>query len=161
MILLGALFTDKVPVDVYQLHRNPPGWKWQEGPSPEFILHRPKESVGQPVLTLSLSGRITHDRIHAAVGSDVRIWEVTVPEPHNRLLRTKAQLAAFSDLISKVLAEIGEVKNSASDLKIFPAMSVACAVELGRIRMPKADLSWEIYDQNNKIGGFMRALTID
>jgi hypothetical protein len=161
MILLGALFTDKVPVDVYQLHRDPPGWKWQEGATPDFTLHRPKESVGQPVLALSLSGRITEDRIHAAVGQDVRIWEITVPEPHNRLLRTKAQLAAFSDMVSKAFAEIGELKNGANHVKIFPAMPVACAVELGRVRMPKADLSWVIYDHNNKTGGFMEALTID
>ena len=30
LIKLGALFTDKIPVDVYQLIREPNTWKWQE-----------------------------------------------------------------------------------------------------------------------------------
>jgi hypothetical protein len=29
LILLGALLTDKVPAEVYQLHREPISWKWQ------------------------------------------------------------------------------------------------------------------------------------
>jgi hypothetical protein len=39
-------------------------------------------------------------------------------------------------------------------------MPVACAVELGRIRMPKADSRWMIFDYNNKHGKFVHALDI-
>jgi hypothetical protein len=45
-------------------------------------------------------------------------------------------------------------------VKIFPAMPVSCAVELGRIRMPKADPPWTIFDQNNQQRRFIHALTI-
>jgi hypothetical protein len=37
---------------------------------------------------------------------------------------------------------------------------VACAIELGRVRMPKADSDWIVYDQNNKKGAFVYALTL-
>lgn len=161
LILLGSLFTDKVPADVYNLHRDPPGWKWQDEPFPDFVVHRPTKGQGQPVLVLSLSGRITPERVNVVTGTNIRIWEITVPEVHNRLLRTKAQLAAFCDVVSKVLAEIGELRNGADHLKIFPAMGVACSVELGRVRMPKADLPWVIYDHNNKNDGFMETIRIE
>ncbi len=45
-------------------------------------------------------------------------------------------------------------------IHIFPAASVSVAVELGRIRMPKANAPWRIYDQVNHRGGFIHALTI-
>jgi hypothetical protein len=45
-------------------------------------------------------------------------------------------------------------------LHVFPAMPVSLAVELGRVRMPKADLPWLLYDQMNARGGFIRALVI-
>jgi hypothetical protein len=34
------------------------------------------------------------------------------------------------------------------------------AVELGRVRMPKADSPWHVYDQVNARGGFIHALSI-
>ena len=39
-------------------------------------------------------------------------------------------------------------------------MPVACAVELGRVRMPKADMPWIVFDQNNKMGRFIKALKV-
>ena len=43
---------------------------------------------------------------------------------------------------------------------VFPAMPVALAVELGRIRMPKADLPFAIYDEDRGNGGFRHVLSI-
>jgi hypothetical protein len=37
---------------------------------------------------------------------------------------------------------------------------VSCAVELGRVRMPKLDAPWKLYDYNQKLQGFTYALTI-
>jgi len=39
-------------------------------------------------------------------------------------------------------------------------MPVACAVELGRVRMPKACMPWTIYDQNNKHNKFIQTIKI-
>jgi len=59
-------------------------------------------------------------------------------------------------LLDRIKARHGQ--NTA--LHIFPAASVAVAVELGRVRMPKADMPWRIYDQVNSRGGFVPALSI-
>jgi hypothetical protein len=49
----------------------------------------------------------------------------------------------------------------AKELHIFPAVPVACAVEIGRLRQQKADLSYLVYDQNNKNGGFTPVMRIE
>jgi hypothetical protein len=59
LILLGSLLTDKIPADVYQLHREPPTWKWQPHPSDfEFRVKSPLHDDGNPVLVISLSARV-------------------------------------------------------------------------------------------------------
>jgi len=55
---------------------------------------------------------------------------------------------------------LGIALDYAAMLHVFPAMPVSLAVELGRVRMPKADMPWLVYDQVNARGGFVRALTI-
>ena len=59
-----------------------------------------------------------------------------------------------------MLDEIKARHGQSTMLHIFPAMSVSLAIELGRIRMPKAEMPWQIYDQNNALGGFAPALQI-
>jgi hypothetical protein len=39
-------------------------------------------------------------------------------------------------------------------------MPVSAAIDLGRVRMPKAEMPWCIYDHNNKSGAFVKALSI-
>lgn len=58
------------------------------------------------------------------------------------------------------MVQIAERHGNSTPLAIFPAMPVATAVELGRIRMPKADMPWIIYDHNNKSKAFVKALRI-
>ena len=45
LILLGSLLTDKVPAEVYQLHREPRTWKWLgHQASFEFLFNRPVDT---------------------------------------------------------------------------------------------------------------------
>lgn len=160
LILLGSVFTDKVPVDVYQLHREPPNWQWQPHPN-HFAFHikPPPRNSGEPVLIISLSASVAHRRIMKLTGEHVSIWELTVSEPHNDFLKSEAQLVMFREAARKVIAGIASAHGHAT-LKIFPAMPISCAVELGRVRMPKSDMPWEIFDHNNKRKGFIRTITI-
>ncbi len=162
LIKLGSLFTDKISVDTYQPIREPKTWRWQEEPEDfEFIVTNDGEYEKEPVLIFSLSGKISRDRIYEVAGKDVNIWEITVPESflHNDFMRSKAQLSLFRKEIRKLMVQINE-KHSKKPLKIFPAMPISCAIELGRVRMPKSDMQWIIYDQNNKANKFIEAITI-
>lgn len=161
LVLLGSLLTDKVPVLTYQLHRSPKTWHWQ--PHPQGFSYRaiePLAKEGQPVLVLSLSARIAHERIQAVLGDAVSIWELTIDECHNDFLKSKEQLDMFALAVRKLMVRIMQEHPQAKSLSIFPAIPLACAVELGRARMPKADLLWEIYDQNHKHNKFIQTLTI-
>lgn len=161
LTLLGSLFTDKIETEVYQLHREPRTWQWQGHPDGfAFTVNRPLNFHYSPALILSLSDRVAHGRVTSVLGENVSIWEVTVNECHNDFLRSSAQLSMFRDVMRKLMVSIKEQHGQSTPLNVFPAMPVSCAVELGRIRTPKADMPWIIYDQNNKAGGFVRTIRI-
>lgn len=164
LIQLGSLFTDKISVDTYQPIREPQGWHWQEFPEGfEFITNKPKEFNGDPVLVISLSDIIDHKRIKKVIRSDISIWELTVPREHvgNDNIRNKVQLQMMRNIIRRLMVEIKEKHGQETPLSIFPAMAVSLSIEMGRARMPKADMPWVIYDQNNKEGNFMKTITIE
>lgn len=161
LILLGSLFTDKVPAVVYQPHREPKTWKWQPHPDGfQFRISEPADKNGIPALVFSLSAKIALERVEAVLGEAVSIWEVTIDRPHNDFLRSEAQLSIFREAVRKLMVAIKTAHPNATDLKVFPAMPVSCAVELGRVRMPKADLPMVIYDQNHKHHKFIETITI-
>lgn len=163
MILFGSLLTDKVSAQTYQLHREPSQtWSWQcASDSVIFEIVPPVSSVSSPALVLSLSDRIEHARVTDVLGEAVSIWELRIPSPHNDFLKTKDQLSEFRRTVRQLMVEIGKVHGKRTPLSIFPAMPVACAVDFGRVRMPKADNPLVIYDQNNLHGKFVRALEIN
>ena len=162
MILFGSLLTDKVPAQTYQLHREPfQTWCWLAEPTDfRFLVNRPASSRHAPVLVISLSGHIAPSRIIPVVGEAVSIWELTIDRPHNDFLKSKEQLSQFREIVRKLIVDIGNEHGKDTPLAIFPAMPVACAIDLGRVRMPKADGPWIIYDQNNECKKFIRALEI-
>lgn len=163
LIQLGALFTDKISVDTYQPIREPKGWHWQDFPDGfEFVINKPEELSGYPVLVISLSDIISHERIKKVMGKNVATWEVTVPEDHigNDNIRSKAQLSMMRTIIRKLMVLIKNAHGQTTPLSVFPAMAVSCSIEMGRARTPKADMPWVIYDQNNKEGRFIKAITI-
>lgn len=163
LIKLGTLFTDKSSVDTYQLMREPQGWQWQEFPEGfEFIIKEPKELNGEPVLIISLSDIVNHERIKNILGDKISVWELTAPVEHigNDNIRNKAQLSMLRDAIRKLMIQIKHTYGSTTPLSIFPAMSISCAIEMGRVRMPKADMPWIIYDQNHKKKSFIKTITI-
>ncbi|WP_316348106.1 SAVED domain-containing protein [Desulfuromonas acetoxidans] len=163
LIQLGALFTDKISVETYQPIKEPKGWHWQEFPDGfEFLIKKPKDVNGTPVLVLSLSDIINHERIRAVMGEQVSVWELTVPEEFigNDNIRNRAQLSLMRSVIRKLMVLIKDVHGVTTPLSVFPAMAVSCSIEMGRARMPKADMPWVIYDQNNKEKKFIKAITI-
>ena len=162
LILLGTLIGDIVPADVYQRHREPPTWEWPAmAPVPEFRVTKPERTSGAPALVLALSATVTTDRITSILGDDASIWTVTVAAPHNDLTKSRNQLAVLRGLLRRLFDQIKADHGQATPLHVFPVMSVSAAVEFGRVRAPKADMPWRIYDQVNRRGGFVSALSIE
>ena len=123
-------------------------------------MNPPDDLSAPPAVLFSLSAKVTHDRIHNALGMRAAVWEVTSTDCHNDCLRSEAQLAEFRQKVRKLFVELREAHPAAKQIHVFPVMPVACAIELGRVRMPKADLPWVVYDHHNKQDAFVKRLTI-
>lgn len=160
LVELGRLLGDITTVDVYQRHREPPGWGWPADPQPlAFEIIEPYHIAGPPALILSLSGHVEPQRVTSAIGA-ATIWQIVVPEPHNDIVKSPADLARFRTLMRKTFNAIKRFHGEHEMIHIFAASPVSLSVELGRVWMPKADLPLILYDQNRKLGGFQEALRI-
>jgi SMODS-associated and fused to various effectors sensor domain len=160
LALLGYLLSDIPAAEVYQLHREPPNWKWQTIPNQdEFIIEEPDLIGGEPALVISLSATIIDRRI-GAILHNPSVWRISHPSPHNDILQTREQASAFRGAARRLLDRIKARHGQEATVHVFPAMPVALAVELGRIIMPKADLPLRIYDENRSTGGFSNALEL-
>ncbi|RZO54168.1 MAG: SAVED domain-containing protein [Sandaracinaceae bacterium] len=155
LVALGGLLGDIGPGDVYQLRREPPGWDFatdDDSGWPELAFEETSDPEGTPALVVGLSASVTRDRIDSVLGSDCAVWRLTVPHPHNDVVVRRSQLRAFRQTVRRALDRVKEVHGQKTQLHIFPAMPVSAAVELGRVRMPKAEMPWRIYDQLPKHG---------
>jgi len=162
LMLLGSLLSDIPATEVYQLHREPPGWSWRDHPDGfNYMVEEPPEVTGPPALVLSLSATISNDRVNAVLKGGATIWRLTIQEPHNDFLKSRRQLQQFREMVRLLMNHIKARHGEAATLHIFPAVPVAVAVEMGRILMPKADLPVRIYDQNRNLGGFVYALDLN
>lgn len=165
LIKLGTLLTDKISVDIYQPIREPKGWIWQDKPDDfSFEVDKPKikQVNNKPVLVLSLSAHIDRERVKSVLGQGVDVWEIKPNKgyQHNDFIKSPEQLSMFRSEIRKLLETINSFYGIDNTLYIFPAMPVSTAIEMGRVRMPKASMEWKIYDQNRKSNAFIEALTI-
>lgn len=147
LVKLGTLLNEKYSVEVFQKHRNPDNWKRLEEATPDYIIKRPSDNSKQPVLALSLSDTII-DRIKALYGSDASIWEVTVNHPNMDMMRTKEQQVKFCRIMRDLLSEMSK-SPSFDCINVHMAIPVVCAVELGRVWMPKAHNALKLYDYQN------------
>lgn len=162
LIRFGDLLSDLYPAEVYQLHREPPTWNWQPGPEKfEFVIKEPETANQIVALKLALSATINSDRIANVLSDcDYSEWEITIPNPNNDFLKSRGQLRLFREDFRTLLNRIKERHGEKAVIHIFPSVPVSVAVEIGRVRQPKADLPFIVYDQNQKTGGFIRAIKI-
>lgn len=160
LIQLGTHLIDITNAEVFQRHREPQTWAWPAPAShPDFQVQEPSSCEGTPALVLALSAPVTDDRITAVLGAHASIWRVTVASPNNDLIKSRAQLSEFRILIRELLDRIKARHGQTTTLHIFPAAGISPAIELGRVRMPKAHMPWQLYDQVNARGGFIPAIS--
>lgn len=160
LMLLGHLLCDITAAEVYQLHREPPDWRWQADPHGfDFFVVEPSSTTGPPALVFSLSATVVDERIHDVLPG-ASIWKLSCPQPHNDFLAGRGQSKLFRQRVRSLLDRIKAAHGETATLHVFPAMPVALAIEFGRVIMPKADVKMQIYDQNQALGGFMPALIL-
>lgn len=162
LIKLGSLLLDLVTVEVYQKHREPSTWAWQETHNPVEYKNQPPKKQGTNVaLKLSLSGNIEDERIVSVLGDDTSIWELSVTGSNNDFIQDHEHLVAFRKEMRLLYNRIKYEHGQDTVIHVFPACPVSAAVEIGRVRMPKADCRLMLYDQNKTTGGFTPIFDIE
>lgn len=160
LVRFGTLLGDIAEVDVYQRHREPQTWTWPASAEPlKFEVVEPLTSDGTPALLVDISGRVTEDRIHRVLGEGASIWRLTVASPHNDIIKSRDHLAAFRAAARPLFSTIKEKHGQNTPLHVFLVAPVSVCVELGRVRMPKADMPWLLYDHHN-VHGFKSVLNL-
>jgi len=162
LIKLGTLIPDVYPAEIYQLHREPPDWVWQPGPEIfEYIVKEPPTSHAVVALNLSLSATIDSQRIAQSLpDKQYSEWLLTISKPSQDFLKSRSQLQLFREKFRLLLNAIKIQHGENAVIHIFPSVPISVAIEIGRVRQPKADLPFVIYDQNKKTKGFTQVLTI-
>ena len=77
---------------------------------------------------------------------------MTVPNPNMDMMRSREQQIEFREVVRELLSEISRYSNY-PEINVHMAMPIACAVELGRVWMPKAHKPLVLYDYQNKKEG--------
>lgn len=160
LIKLGTMLNDLHHVRVFQKHREPQTWKWQQtSTAKEYIFKQPTNISKTPVLLISLSATVDHSRIKKILGEDISIWEITIDTPNNDFLKTEELLIMYRQQ-SRIALDKIKACHGCVDLHVFPVMPVSAAVEFGRVWMPKADMPLVIYDETRSKDGFYKTITI-
>lgn len=140
------------PVQLSQAGQSP---DWDTGRKDNeqnhFCIETPTDKTKTPVLVFAISADAITSRVKQKYGKIASIWVISTNKVGNDMLRSKDQLAEFRTIVRKTLDEINSA-TAESSIKVYMAMPAACAVELGRVWMPKADKSLVLYDKNNSFG---------
>lgn len=160
LIKLGVYLNDIQNIDVRQKRRNPDTWKFDDDIDTIYNFSTAQDIKTHVVLKIELSDNIADERITKILGEDISIYIISVDHPNNDFVKSRKQIIDFGEKMKEVFREIKKRHGQETVLNIFPAMPVSLAVQLGRVWMPKADVSMRIFDQNNVLGGFSKTLEI-
>jgi hypothetical protein len=164
LICLGRHLTSKVPVDVFQRHRDNERWAWKsDGPDLSFRSAMIKQGDPHHVaVVVSLSGSIGLRDLPGNVRETATIYELTlegtVPSP--TFLRRRQDLEAFRVAYQELLGTIGQQHGRLEEIDFFPAVPPPVAVLCGRELLPKVHPKLRVFDFNKGTGGFTFQLTV-
>lgn len=159
LIKLGVYLSDIQSLDVRQKRRDPDTWFFDDDLETiyHFVSDEQKTNVA---LKIELSDNILNERITSVLGDDTSIYSIRIDNPDNDFIKSTKQITDFGLKMKEAFREIKRIHGQDVILNIFPAMPISLAVQLGRVWMPKADLSMKIYDQNYALGGFVEAIEL-
>jgi 5-methylcytosine-specific restriction endonuclease McrA len=162
LIKLGVKFSEIANSEVYQFHREPKQtWEWPKQQSIDQVeLIEPKDKNKTAVLIISMSDVVNIDRIYAVLGQDISVWKITVSNPNRNIIKSKETLVNFKNKVRDAYSKIRTVQGGKAEIHLFPVMPNSCAIETGKVWMPKVDLPLVIYDQNKNRDGFYKTITI-
>lgn len=160
LIKLGTYLNDIQQLDVRQKRRNPDTWKFDDDIDTVYNFATAQDIKAQVALKIELSDNVADERIIRVLGDDISIYIISIDHPSNDFVKSRKQIIDFGEKMKEAFREIKKIHGQDVLLNIFPAMPISLAIQLGRVWMPKADVSMKIFDQNYILGGFVEAFEI-
>jgi hypothetical protein len=166
LIFLGSQLSNKVPVDLYQRHRDTEKWTWKKSGRPVEYTFRRVQSGTHPehaALLLCLSGSGPRENLPSEIDTRFSIYELTLATvvPNPTFLRVRPDLDKFKIAYQTALAEIAQAQGILKEIALFPAVPAPIAVLCGRETLPKIHPALRVYDYDKAKGGFTYQLTVN
>ena len=166
LVYLGRQLGNKIPVDLYQRHRDTEDWTWKTTGPPvayEFRQLRSGTDRSKVALVLSLSGIIRQENLPLSIDGRFFVYEIALAgvTPSPTFLRTREDLAKFKDAYQAALRVIMRDHGILTVIHLFPAVPAPIAVLCGRELLPKVDPALLVYDYDKAKGGFTPALEVN
>jgi CBASS immunity sensor of nucleotide second messenger signals/HNH endonuclease len=156
LAFLGRQLTNKVPVDLYQRHRDTETWTWKaDGPAVTYRIDEVRDGDPKKVaVVLSLSGKLDLGRLPEETRHSYSVYEITLDGvvPATTFLRTRRDLEGFRLAYQELLATIAARHGHLEEIDMFPAVPAPIAVLLGREPLPRVHPRLRFFDQDLETG---------
>ena len=163
---LGSQLSNKIPVDLYQRHRDTEDWTWKTGDEPVYYMINTIRRGHDPshvALLLSLSGTVHLSMLPPFVDESFSVYEITLVgmDPNPTYLRLRQDLSNFQRIYLQTLGTIMKDSPGLEEIHLFPAAPAPVAVLCGRELLPKVHPSLLVYDDNKRKDGFIPTIRIN
>ncbi|HUB07881.1 MAG TPA: SAVED domain-containing protein [Myxococcales bacterium] len=164
LVFLGSRLSNKIPVDLYQRHRDTESWTWRkDGPpaSYQWRLRQRGSARKNVALVLPLSGAIAAERLPTFLAGSFTIYELALKDqrPSTDFLRSRDDYVRFEEAYRELLARIVADHPDATEIHLFPAVPAPIAIGCGRQVLRKAQPALVVYDFVASSGGFVECVT--
>ncbi|HXL09019.1 MAG TPA: SAVED domain-containing protein [Candidatus Bathyarchaeia archaeon] len=166
LIFLGSRLSNKVPVALFQRHRDTENWTWKKsGKTVEYEFKKIRAGARREnvALQLCLSGTITTDDLPRHIDESFSVYELRAKDltPDPTALRAEADLSSFRIAYQQVLGTIVRDHGLIDAIHMFPAVPAPVAILCGRELLPKVHPSLVVYDYDKTKAGFTLQLRIN
>lgn len=163
---LGSKLSDKIPVDLFQRHRDTQDWTWKytgAAANYETLKIKNGSDASKVALIISLSGKISAQHLPSHIDDTFSIFELKLKgqDPNTDFLHQREDLEGFRNEYRRLLATIVRDHPSTKEIHIFPAVPVPIAVSIGLDRLRQVQPSLIIYNHEGSTKGFLKTLRID
>jgi hypothetical protein len=166
LVYLGSQLSDKVPLTLYQRHRDTEDWRWRVNDHVVSYTLRKRRcgtEAAAVALLLSLSGAVTLSDLPRKIDERYSVYEIalenTAPDPG--FLANEESLREFRRVFMGTIRELVGRHPSLRRIELFPAIPAPVAVMIGRDLSPKRDPAVFVYDYDKRAGGFVPALEVN
>ena len=166
LVYLGARLSNKVPVELYQRHRDTKDWSWKTDGEPlEYAVRVRRRGTDSKkvAVVLPLSGAIPTERLPEVIDDSYTVFEIVLEGrlPSPDFLRRREDLSRFELAYRELLARVVREHPLAPEIHLFPAVPAPVAVACGHQLLSKAQPPLVVHDYVAAKGGFTPVLRTD